>query len=259
MTTTTDGTNLWIRRFNPVSEPAVRLVCLPHAGGAASFFLPVSRALAPNCDVLAVQYPGRQDRRTEKCIDNIPELADAVTEQLLTWTDRPLAVFGHSLGATLGFEVAQRLEQRGTEVTALFVSGRRAPSRHRDESVHLLSDEGLIRELKTLNGTGLAVLDDDEILRMSLPALRGDYTAAETYRYTECPPLRTPIYAHIGNADPRVNREEAEAWSLHTTASFELHAYPGGHFYLNDQTAHLVASIKQVLLPATPSIHHPRP
>jgi surfactin synthase thioesterase subunit len=250
VTTAADDTSLWIRRFHSAPDPVVRLACLPHAGGAASFFFPVSRALSPDSEVLAVQYPGRQDRRAEKCISNVPELADAVAEQLLAWTDRPLAVFGHSLGATVGFEVARRLEERGVVLTALFVSGRRAPSRHRDESVHLLSDAGLIAELKALNGTKSAVFDDDEILRMSLPALRGDYTAAETYRYTDGPALQTRIDAHIGINDPKVTHEEAADWSLHTTGPFELHTYPGGHFYLNDQAARLTEAIRQVLLPA---------
>lgn len=249
MTTTADSTNLWIRRFHPTSDPEVQLACLPHAGGAASFFFPLSRALSPRCEVLAVQYPGRQDRRAEKCIDNVPELADAVTEHLLPFADKPLAIFGHSLGATLGFEVARRLEAQGHDLTALIVSGRRAPSRHRDESVHLRSDDDLIAELKRLNGTASAVFDDDEILRMSLPALRGDYTAAETYRYAEGPLLRIPIHAHIGDRDPKVTRDEAEDWSRHTTGAFALHIYPGGHFYLTDQAAALIRAVKRTLLP----------
>src|SRR4051812_25453397 len=111
MTAATGSTNLWLRRFHPVSDPPIRLACLPHAGGSASFFLPVSKTFFPHCEVLAVQYPGRQDRRHEKCIDNVSELADLVAEQLLGLTDRPLAIFGHSMGATVAFEVALRLER----------------------------------------------------------------------------------------------------------------------------------------------------
>lgn len=107
-----EDNGLWIRRFHPRPDGDVRLVCLPHAGGSASFFFPVSQAMPPSVDVLCVQYPGRQDRRAEPVIDSIPDLADQVFAALLPWADRPLAFFGHSMGATLAFEVARRLERR---------------------------------------------------------------------------------------------------------------------------------------------------
>lgn len=247
MTANTDGTELWIRRFHPAGDAAYRLVCLPHAGGSASFYHPLSQALSPESDVLAVQYPGRQDRRKEAPIDNIPDLADAVYAALRPWLDRPFALFGHSMGATLAYEVARRAEERGQVAVALFVSGRRAPSRHRDESVHLLGEAGLIAELKKLAGTDAQILGDDEMLQMILPAIRGDYKAAETYRHEPGPALRAPIHTHVGAADPRVTLEEAEAWREHTSAAFTLSAYPGGHFYLKDQAPKLIDAIRHTM------------
>ncbi|QKV96743.1 thioesterase [Streptomyces sp. NA02950] len=247
MTAQPTGTSLWIRQFHPAPDAATRLVCLPHAGGSASYFFPVSKALSPKVDVLAVQYPGRQDRRNEKCFDSIRDLADALVPELLPWTDKPLALFGHSMGATLGFEVALRLEQKGVVPVTLFASGRRAPSAHRDETVHQRDDEGLIAEVKSLSGTDSQLLGDDEILRMVLPAIRSDYKAAETYRYLPGPRLAAPIQAHVGTSDPKATVEEARAWSEHTTGDFALHTYPGGHFYLNSQASGVIASISEVL------------
>ncbi|MEC3917831.1 thioesterase II family protein [Nocardia sp. CDC160] len=240
----------WIRRFSPAPEAGVRLACLAHAGGSASYFLPVARALAPGCEVLAVQYPGRQDRRLEKAFESVGELADAVAEQLLAWTDRPLVIFGHSLGALVGFEVAGRLADKGCEPAALVVSGRRAPSRVRVENVHTRTDDGILAELNALGGTDPLALADPEMRQLILDALRADYTAVETYRYTERAPLRVPISAHIGTDDPRVTLDEAQDWARHTTGGFELHTYPGGHFYLNDQAATVIANLRRVLAAA---------
>ncbi|RMI34815.1 thioesterase II family protein [Nocardia stercoris] len=244
--TTTESTNLWMRRFTPAPDAPARLVCLPHAGGAASYFLPISRALAPRIDVLSVQYPGRQDRRLEPRIENMPELADLVTEQLVPLTDKPVTLFGHSLGATLAFEVTRRLEARGIEPRALVVSGRRAPSRHRNEGVHLRDDEGLIAEIRSLEGTAAAALSDPDILRMSLPAIRSDYVAAETYRYVAGDPVRTPISAHIGTSDPKAPVEDAAAWEQHTSGEFRLSTYSGGHFYLADHIPALITVLETV-------------
>ena len=75
------------------------------------FFHPVSAALAPKVEVLAVQYPGRQERRDEPGVQNIARLADRLLQVLADDLDRPLALFGHGVGASLAFELAGRLER----------------------------------------------------------------------------------------------------------------------------------------------------
>ncbi|MEU7145746.1 alpha/beta fold hydrolase [Nocardia sp. NPDC046473] len=242
------NTDTWVRRYHPASAAEVRLACLPHAGGSASFYFPMSKVLSPVAEVLAVQYPGRQDRRKEPCIADLAELADLVAERLRPWAaDRPLAIFGHSMGATLGFEVAQRLQDAGVPPLMLFASGRRAPSRHREETVHLRDDDGLLVEIRALSGTEQQLPDDDELFRAMLPAIRGDYRAIERYRYQPRPPLHIPIRALLGTSDPRVDLAEARAWQEHTTGGFDLHAFPGGHFYLNAQAAQVIDLVVDAL------------
>ncbi|GAA4236133.1 surfactin synthase thioesterase subunit [Streptosporangium album] len=236
--TIVDGkTSLWVRRFNPTEQARTRLICFPHAGGSASFYFPLSQTMPASVDVVGIQYPGRQDRRHESPIDDIGELADRIAGELEPWTDLPVALFGHSLGATLAFEVARRLERDGTVPLALFASGRRAPSRHRDERVHQGDDDDLLAQLKKLNGTDAQVFGDEEVVRMIMPALRSDYRAAETYRYRPGLRLNCPIFALTGDDDSMATVEEVCAWSEHTTAPFELRVYPGGHFFLTTHAA----------------------
>jgi pyochelin biosynthesis protein PchC len=240
-------TESWIRRFHPVPDAATRLLCLPHAGGSASYYFPVSRALSTAAtgpvDVLAVQYPGRQDRRAEPCIDDIRVLAEHVVAAIQPFLDRPLAIFGHSMGGLVGFEVALRLEAAGVEPTCLFASGRRAPSRRRDEKVHTLSDDGVIAEITSLGGSEAGLLADPEMRAMVLPAVRADYRAVETYRYQGGPPLRCPVRALNGDADPQVTSDEAGDWVNHTTGGFTSRVFPGDHFYLNRHAAAVIAEI----------------
>ncbi|KUN65975.1 thioesterase II family protein [Streptomyces griseorubiginosus] len=239
---------LWIRRFQPRPAAPVRLVCLPHAGGSATFFAGLPSLLGAGVEVLAVQYPGRQDRRNEPFVDSLAELTGAVVDELLPWTDRPLALFGHSLGAVLAFEVARGLTAAGHVPAALFVSGRRAPSRQRPGYAHQLDDDGLLREIRRLSGTDDRVFADEELVRMVLPAIRADYRIVENYRYEPGPPLDCPLTVFTGTDDPKVSAAEAAAWGEHTSDTFGLHTLPGGHFFLTAHQERLTEEITKVLL-----------
>ncbi|MEU8976429.1 alpha/beta fold hydrolase [Streptomyces monashensis] len=244
MSSTTD--NLWIRRFRPSPEAAERLVCFPHAGGSASFYLPVAAALSPGVEVAAIQYPGRQDRRHEPGPASVAELADQVSAALADWDDdRPVTFFGHSMGAVVAFEVTRRIERTGSGPVRLFASGRRAPSRVRDEHVHTLDDDGVIAELRALAGTDAQVLQDEELLRMVLPAIRSDYRAVETYRSAPGATVRCPVTVLTGDADPRTSLEEARAWSEHTESEYDLRVFSGGHFFLSERPAEVLAVLRE--------------
>jgi surfactin synthase thioesterase subunit len=241
MSQLTADDDLWCRRYQPAPKATDRLVCLPHAGGSAPFFLPVSAALSPAVDVVAIQYPGRQERRNELPISDMMVLADRLYDILRRQPPLPLTIFGHSMGAILGFEVTRRLEADGQAPVRLFASGRRAPSTYPDENVHLRDDAGILAELRKLNGTASSVLSDEEMMRAALPALRADYQAAETYQCALDVTVACPITVLTGDSDPKTTLDEAKAWGRHTTGSFDIHIYSGGHFFL---TAHAGQVIK---------------
>lgn len=240
-----DTSGVWLRRYRPSETAAVRLVCFPHAGGSASAFIGLAGALTPaGIEVLAVQYPGRQDRRHEPCIRTVDALVEALLPELGQWTGRPFALFGHSLGATLAYETARRLAASGRDPVHLFVSGRRAPGIPLRDLPHLLDDQALIARISRLQGTDPELLRDEELLRMVLPAIRSDYEMAGAYRHRPGPALGVPLTALTGDSDPNVSVEDARRWSEVAGDSFRLHVLPGGHFFLNDRTesvGHIIA------------------
>ena len=241
------GSGRWIRGYRRVPG-GVPLFCFPHAGGAASYFHPWSASLAPGIEVLAVQYPGREDRAMEPCVTNIPDLADQIHAALRPSLSGTFAFFGHSMGAILAFEVARRIaRQDGHGPAHLFVSGRPSPPRHRNRNLHRAGMPALIAELRSHGATDPRLLDDREVLDLILPPVLADYTASETYQFEPGPPLSCDITAMTGDRDSLNTTAEAAAWSAHTTGAFNLRVYPGGHFYLDDCRARVLEMISSSL------------
>ncbi|WP_329172052.1 thioesterase II family protein [Streptomyces sp. NBC_01477] len=221
-----------VRRFHPLEGAPARLICFPHAGGAAGFFRPLSAELRQRADVLCMQYPGHQDRYREPLLDDIAALADGAAEDLAPWRGEPLALFGHSMGALVAYEVARRLAADGAGPVRLFASGRPAPSVYREGHRHGKSDDELLADIRALDGTPPELLADEEVLQVVLPVLRSDYRAVANYRHPQGARLVCPVTVLTGDTDPRVTAEEARAWTRHTAADCEVRTFAGGHFFL---------------------------
>jgi surfactin synthase thioesterase subunit len=235
--------SVWFRRFKAVDRPRSRLVCLPHAGGGASVFRNWPSRLPADVELLAVCYPGRQDRIAEPCVDQLASLADALTTALVPTMDTPTALFGHSMGASIAYEVAWRLEGQGLNPTTLFLSGQQPPALFKPPQVDADDDEALIAEVTRLGGNGADYLRDPDMRDLLMPAIRGDFALTAAYRPVPTLMIDTPIVAYVGDQDCDVTVEETAAWSQATTGHAENHIFPGDHFYLTPCEDQLVANV----------------
>ena len=224
-----------------------RLLCMPCAGAGASMYRQWGDVLAPyDIEVVGAQPPGREERLAEPALADVTPLAAALVEAWPPWLDRPYALFGHSLGALVAFEVAKRLLLRGLPAPqALFVSARRAPQLPMSQRpMHSMSRERLIDELRVLGGTPQAVLEERELMEMFEPILRADLKMTETYRTSGAGCVPLPIVALAGAEDPRVYVPEVEAWAAATTAGFELHVLGGEHFFIHSRLPEVLEIIR---------------
>jgi medium-chain acyl-[acyl-carrier-protein] hydrolase len=232
--------NPWVVRYRPEPAARLRLFCLPHAGGGASAFRQWAGRMPAGVEVVAVQLPGREGRFAEPAFDGCPPLVAALADGLRPELDRPFALFGHSLGAIVAFELARHLARAGGPTPVhLFVSGSAAPHvRPPRPPVHDLPEAEFIAELRRRGGTPPAVLEHAELMQLLLPTLRADFSISDTYR---CTPgsFDGPLTAYAGTDDATVRPEHAEAWREVTAGPFAFRAFPGGHFfpYTTAQTA----------------------
>ncbi|MFD7628274.1 thioesterase II family protein [Streptomyces sp. NPDC059851] len=234
----------WFRVHRARVRPALRLVCFPHAGGTAQFFHGWPAHLPDEVELLAVRYPGRQDRLAEPCIDAMDAMADAVTEALAPHLDLPLALFGHSMGSAVAYEVTRRLEAGGLRPVRLLVSGRAAPHRARPAGAADGDDAALVATVRELGDYQSEVYLIPELRELLLPALRADYRLIESYRPDTPVPVRTPITAYTGRDDATCPEEAVRGWAdLTGPGHFDLRFFPGDHFYLVPHEAHLLADV----------------
>ncbi|MFJ7247754.1 thioesterase II family protein [Kitasatospora sp. NPDC098652] len=220
----------------------MRLICFPHAGGLASFFHPWGRLVPPGVELLAVRYPGREDRLLEPLARTMDELSVPIARECARLLDAPLAFFGHSMGASVAYEVALRLqEEHRFSLSALFVSGRSGPGRERIRPLSEATDSQLMQELTELGGTDAQAFDDAELRELVLPAIRADYRLIEAYTATSTNAVvNAPVTAYYGEQDADVDRDSAEAWAGVTRSDFRVTPFEGGHFYLLNETQALV-------------------
>jgi len=241
----------WVVLPEPQPQARLRLFCFPYAGGGASIYRTWPKGLSSEIEVWAIQLPGREMRLHEPALTRLEPLITILAEILAPFLTIPFAVFGHSMGALLSFELIRRLRQLGQpQPLHLFVSGRRAPHMSDpDPPIAHLSEATFITELRHLNGTPEEVLRNDELRMLILPLLRADFAVNETYCYIPAPPLDCPISVFGGLDDHKVRQEDLAAWQAQTHSVSTLRMFPGNHFFLRSAQADLLCAIQQDLVP----------
>lgn len=241
-------TSAWFPRVPGRIPAARRLFCFPYAGGGAGIFRGWRTRLPDDVELCPVQYPGRENRLRETPHRSIHTLAAEVVRMLPPLLDLPFAFFGHSMGALVAFEAARELRRRGfPRPFHLVVSGAAAPHLPREGASHLLDDEGLVEEVRRMNGTPEGVFEHPELMRILLPLIRADLAACETYAHHDEAPLECSITALAGAADELVRPERMEEWGAHTRGAFELEVVPGDHFFIDRHPAPLLSTLRHTL------------
>ncbi|CCH29461.1 alpha/beta fold hydrolase [Actinosynnema sp. NPDC047251] len=245
----------WLR---PVTgsrpDSAVRLFCLPYAGGSATVFR-AWRSAAADVEVHAVQLPGRGRRVAEPPLHDARVLARRLAAALEPHLDRPYGIYGHSMGGIVGLALAHELA-RSRPPSGLFVGASVAPSSVRPVRVWRGTDEELLRWLEWVGGTPAHLLDRPG-LRKLLPVLRADLAVVAGYRGRPGERLAVPVTGFAGASDPFAGRSAMLGWERETDAGFTLSEVPGDHFFLAGSGRLVLDSVTASLLAATRSGNYP--
>lgn len=234
----------WFTVFRPVAMPRMRLFCLPYAGAGVSAFRDWPRLLPADIELCAIQLPGRENRVGEPVPAHIAEMMPPLISAIRPFVDEPFALFGHSLGAAVGYELARGLTAIGRPPQVLCVSGRRAPHMPMGRPpMHTLPDADLKRCIAEMGGTPPEVLAHDEMMDFLLPTVRADLRLSETYRRDAGRRLTCPIVAFAGSRDVEAPPPDVEAWHDVAGGPFAFHVLEGDHFFVKPHAGRVAAAI----------------
>jgi surfactin synthase thioesterase subunit len=241
----------WVAGFgrNGATDAPERLFCFTHAGGGPAFFRPWCKVFAPEIDVRPIQLPGREARLDESPYRNMRDLLDPLCAALEPYLDRPYALFGHSMGALVAYEVARRFtDGSGPAPSCLVVSGRRGPRIPSNRRIIFgLADDEFLAEVVRLGGMPQEILEQPDLVELLLPVLRADYELSETYQPLPGGRLTCAVAAYMGSADPEVEHSGLRGWRQETTGEFTLRVFPGDHFYLKGERPDVLRAIRHDL------------
>jgi surfactin synthase thioesterase subunit len=238
----------------PMDDPTdtTKLVCLPYAGAGASFYRPWAALAGDALEIVPLQLPGRERLIDERPHRDVHQAVDTLLPQLrkrLGSGDHRVALFGHSLGAVLAYELAHRLTtEPGVQVVHLFVSGSPRPGQGREQRASGLSDDDFLARVGEFAGYSHPAFDDPEMREMLLPTLRADVEMHETYVPSTSLPLDAPLTVIRGEDDTLVGHDDAASWDKACGRDFDHVEIPGGHMYLTESAPALVRMIVSKVL-----------
>ncbi|MCM1508037.1 MAG: alpha/beta fold hydrolase [Ruminococcus flavefaciens] len=235
----------WFFRRKENADAEYRLICFHHAGGNASWYLPWAELCGDNVELCAVELPMRSSRIDEELPENIEKLVECFIRECRGIFDKPVIIFGHSMGAFIAYETAYQLKTKyGITPKLLVVSGASAPVipeiQITGRSAVSASDEELTEILNGYEQMDSELLSSPEFCSYFFPIVRKDFHLCEMYTRKPKIKLDCPIICMIGTEDDSVTEKDCQLWEKYTSAQFSLEKYSGGHFFPQNHTADII-------------------
>ena len=222
--------------FVPENEN-LRLFCFYYAGGSASFYAGWNNFLADDIGVYPYEIAGHGERAGESQAKSINEIAAEAAEAISRYSDKPIILFGHSMGGDIAYKTAYLLENEyKISLKGLFISG----------SVPCFADAG------KYNNIIMTELDDDEFCRdliefgaidkrifrirnfneLYLPVIRNDFNLTESFVPDKGEKVNCDITIYGGESDRIIPSLLLGGWDDFTNGSIKVKIMNGEHFFV---------------------------
>lgn len=233
----------------------INFFTVPYEGGIAeSTYAKWQAPLGERFNVIPLEPAGHGRRINEPFTDSMAATVDDLFERILPFVlhDTPWVIYGHSLGSIVAYELVRKVMAEGIQQPlGIYVSGRNGPEHKQTEpDYHVLSDKDFVEALKNIPGTPQDLFANASMIDAFLPIIRNDYKVMETYRYQQNNPttINGFITGFLSKNDSRVSADFFRHWGYYCDGRFNVHEFPGHHFFIHDDYAAICEIIKTELL-----------
>jgi len=229
----------------------ITIFCFPFAGGNKYSYRGFIAHAPASLDFVPLEWPGRGARFKEPILNDLNAIVEDAFSNLknqLDW-NQPYAFYGHSMGAIVGFLVAQKIAQSSLpKPLHLFFTGRAAPSVKPNQRAdfHSLPKAQFIQKVRELGGMPEEILGNTDLMDFVEPILRADFEALEKHDYQPAEPLDIPIDIVIGTKED-ISMEQAFAWKKESTASVQIKQLDGDHFFILNHSLYMMQFMTEKL------------
>ncbi len=234
-----------------VGDNFMKLFCLPYAGGNERIYFGWNRYAGEHLEVVPVELKGRGRRFNEGFYNDVEEAVDDIfTFVKNSADDKDYALYGHSMGSLLAYELYYKiLQENFTPPKHIFFSGYKSPDiKRKDKVIHDLPNDEFVKELVNLGGTPKELFENDELIEFFTPVIRNDFKIVEKYEYVQKQDKIKCDISVFNGKDDDVKLHEILAWKNHAGKGFKAHHFNGDHFFINDNAREIVNLICHTLI-----------
>lgn len=212
----------------------IKLYCLPYAGGSKYVYNDWIRIYSEAAEIIPIEYSGHGERYGEPFYRSADEAAEDIAEMIMSDKPERYALYGHSLGGTLGFLVTKKLEEDySCKPLTLMIGGSRPPHlKYKNEKWLSLSKNEFMQRIYMMGQTDESIMKEKELYDLLYKILYADIKInEECFIPEESSKISVPILAMAGYDDERAPESDMIEWRQYTTGDFSHRSFPSNHFF----------------------------
>ncbi|MGQ4665507.1 thioesterase II family protein [Metabacillus halosaccharovorans] len=226
------------------------LFCIPYAGDSATIYMQWKQLLGNHIELYPLELAGRGARYDEPFDSNFTSMMNDLAAQIKQYAkNKQYAIFGHSMGAVLAYELYYLLSEEGfPQPRHLFLSGRPAPAAQNNRKKSFLSRlvSEKFGELFPQSGDmPVEIAKHPELAKKFRQVLKSDLRIMNTYHFIpKQEKLKCPVTIFSGKQDD-ISEENILAWRDQSNNDCKIVWVKGDHFFLHTRKEELVSVINQ--------------
>lgn len=222
---------------------------LPFAGGTSLTYgeWEFSGDIRP----VPLDYKGHGFRMKEPLYQTFEEMVNDIADQIADKRENDdIAIFGHSMGGLVAWDVTKSLTDRGMNVKYFFVSACLPPHLFNERLYEeMATDKWLTEFLSEYSRVRQNRLQSKYFKKNIFPAVRNDYHLISIHKHEKVRVIHTNISCFYGRDDKLMPCSGMGSWREYTKGTFRKQAFSGEHFYIEnpDIREEVIAAIESLI------------